>query len=217
MATCLESADQTETLYRWRMRLECTNRDEKTGAILREGGDDHKLSSLRHLHRLLLALATLDWLLALTGLQAYHDLPAAAELASRRDLDAGAKPNPLPPGDNVPASTPDRVGPNPAASAAFGADPLDAADPDQDGPCLPPPVLPHRSPKIKVPRWMRRFAAWGHLSYVRLGLEVLRAPELGAIVRHLIRWLSDYLDPWTPLWRPWQIRYRRRHWWADSS
>lgn len=25
------------------MRLECANRDEKTGVILREGGDDHDL------------------------------------------------------------------------------------------------------------------------------------------------------------------------------
>src|SRR5512135_2303078 len=54
--------------------VEAANRDEKTGVILREGGDDHKLTSLRHLHRLLLANLCLHWLAALAGLQAYHDL-----------------------------------------------------------------------------------------------------------------------------------------------
>lgn len=217
LATCLESADPTETLYRWRMRLECTNRDEKTGAILREGGDAHQLSSLRHVHRLLLALATLEWLFALIGLQAYHDLPAAAEPASPRQVDAEVESDPLPPKADVSTLASDPVLPMPAAPSAAGADQPEATDPSQDGPCLPPPVLPHRGTKTKVPRWMRRFAARGHLSYVRLGLEVLRAPDLGHIVRHLIRWLSDYLQPWVPLWRPWQVRYRRKRWWINSS
>jgi hypothetical protein len=74
------------------MRLECTNRDEKTGAILRQGGDKHALSSLHHLHRLLLALATgarpnsYDW--AMMTHVASGLLPADAEfyriLARRR-------------------------------------------------------------------------------------------------------------------------------------
>ncbi len=75
LVTNLESPELTETFYRWRMRLECANRDEKTGVILREGGDDHKLTSLMHMHRLLLSLALTEWLCALTGLQAWHDLP----------------------------------------------------------------------------------------------------------------------------------------------
>jgi hypothetical protein len=73
LATSLERADWAETLYRWRMRIECGNRDEKTGVLLREGGDAHTLTSLMHLHRLLLGLVTAHWLCALTGLQAYRD------------------------------------------------------------------------------------------------------------------------------------------------
>ncbi len=57
------------------MRIEAGNRDDKTGVILREGGDQHQLSSVLHLHRLLLANLCLHWLAALTGLQAQHDLP----------------------------------------------------------------------------------------------------------------------------------------------
>lgn len=217
VATSLESADQTETVYRWRMRTEVTHRDEKTGAILREGGDDHELSNTRHLHRLLLALATLEWLFALTGLQAYRDLPACAGLASPHQIDAGAESDPVPPGRDGAALASDPVLPNSAPSFASDTDSLETTDPNPDGPCLPPPVLAHRGVKVKVPPWMRRFATWGHLSYVRLGLEVLRAPDLGTILQHLIRWLSDYLQPWMPLWRPWQIRYRRKRWWINSS
>jgi len=77
LATMLESADLAETLYRWRMRLECANRDEKTGVLLREGGDAHALRSVLHLHRFLLALCAAEWLCALTGLQAWRDLPQA--------------------------------------------------------------------------------------------------------------------------------------------
>jgi hypothetical protein len=75
LATNLADDQTTETAYRWRMRIEAGNRDDKTGAILREGGDDHQLTSLLHLHRLLLANLCLHWLAALTGLQAFHDLP----------------------------------------------------------------------------------------------------------------------------------------------
>jgi hypothetical protein len=83
LATTLERADWTETLYRWRMRIECGNRDEKTGVLLREGGDAHALTNLLHLHRVLLALITAHWLCALTGLQAYHDFTS-------EPMDAGA-------------------------------------------------------------------------------------------------------------------------------
>jgi len=60
---------------------------------------------------------------------------------------------------------------------------------------------------------MRRFAGRGRLSYVRLGLEVLRAPDLHGVVRRLVRWLAQHLWPHTPLWLPWQRRYRRRQGW----
>lgn len=78
LATNLATAQQTETLYRWRMRIECGNRDTKTGVLLREGGDDHALQNVLHLHRLLLLLCAADWLCGLTGLQALHDLPDPA-------------------------------------------------------------------------------------------------------------------------------------------
>src|SRR5262249_49804682 len=57
LATTLASAEAAEQLYRWRMRLECSNRDWKTGVLLREGDDHHALTNPLHLHRLLLALA----------------------------------------------------------------------------------------------------------------------------------------------------------------
>ncbi len=42
--------------------MECANRDEKTGVLLRESGDNHALKSLMHVHRLMLALAMGEWL-----------------------------------------------------------------------------------------------------------------------------------------------------------
>ncbi len=52
LASDLADADSIETLYRWQMRLECANRDEKTEVIWREGGDQHALTNVVHLHRL---------------------------------------------------------------------------------------------------------------------------------------------------------------------
>jgi hypothetical protein len=184
LASSLERADWTELCYRWRMRIEGSNRDEKTGVLLRQGGDGHGLRSVLHLHRLLIALCTAQWLCALTGLQAQADLADPARVA-------------------------------PALARA------QPTDPDLDllaqGPALPPPVVPHRGRCPRLPAWMRRFAARGTLSYVRLGLEVLRAPDLGVIVRRLVHWLGLYLWTYRPDWRPWQCRYRLRHWWLDSS
>lgn len=187
LASNLTDAEQVETAYRWRMRLECTNRDEKTGVILREGGDQHALRNVVHLHRLLLALSAAEWLCALTGLQALKDLPAA-----------DAAPLPVPPPIRTPA---------------------DLSDPPRldQGPAEPPPVVPHRGDRPKPPPWLKRFVAWGPLSYVRLGREVLRAPDLQGIVARLARWLTVYLWSWVPLWHPAQLRYRLRAWWANTS
>ena len=182
LATTVERADWSETLYRWRMRIECGNRDEKTGVLLREGGDAHAFTNLLHLHRLLLALITAHWLCALTGLQAYHDLSGAA-----RDAGALAQAPPL-------------------------SDRLELLE---EGPASPPPALAHRWAG-PLPDWMRRFAVRGPLSYVRVGLEVLRSPGLRSIVRRLVHWLGLYLWTRTPYWRPHQLRYRLRHWWLDS-
>jgi hypothetical protein len=164
LATTLPDAVTTEMCYRWRMRIECATRDEKTGVLLREGDDHHAIRSLPHLHRLLLARCLAEWLCALVGLQTWRDFPAAA-------------------------------------AGSIGA----ATSP----PSQPPPVLPHRGRMPPLPGWMRRFTARGHLSYVWLGLEVLRAPDVHAIVRRLVTWLAHYLWPHTPLWLPWQRRYRR--------
>jgi hypothetical protein len=183
LATTLDRADWTEQLYRWRMRIECGNRDEKTGVLLREGGDAHALRSVLHLHRLLLAVCTAQWLCALAGLQAHRDLALAP-----------------------------------------GSDALErAAPPDPDleliaqGPAAPPPAVPHRGPGLRLPGWMRRFATRGPLSYVRLGREVLRAPDLRWLVRRAVHWLGLYLWTRTPHWRPHQLRYRLRHWWRDPA
>jgi hypothetical protein len=211
LATTLESADAGELLYRWRMRLECTNRDWKTGVLLREGDDHHALTNPLHLHRLLLALAAAEWLCALAGLQAWHDLPTAAALdaprPTRGSLTGVAAPTPAARPGAVPPSALDTVPPGTAPTPEL----LDL------GPSMPPAVLPHRGPVPRLPRWLRRFATRGYLSYIRLGLEVLRAPDLRWLVRRAVRWLGLYLWSATPLWRPWQDRYRRLHWWPDAA
>ena len=186
LASNLVIPEQIETAYRWRMRLECANRDEKTGVILREGGDQHALRNVVHLHRLLLALGAAEWLCALSGLQALHDLPAAPA------------PLPTPPPLPAPATLPDPTL-------------LD------HGPADPPPVVPHRGERPKSAPWLKRFVAWGPLSYVRLGREVLRAADLHPLIDRLTRWLAAYLWSWVPLWRPAQLRYRLRAWWANTS
>jgi hypothetical protein len=180
LASNLAAEQPIETSYRWRMRIEAGNRDEKAGVILREGGDDHQLTALLHLHRLLLANLCLHWLAALTGLQAHHDFALPQDVAPALEV--------VPP---------------------------DAPDPDllTHGPAQPPPVIAHRGPQPHLPDWMRRFAARGWLSYVRLGQEVLRDPDLTTLVRRAVRWLGVYLWTLTPLWLPWHRRHRRKHWW----
>lgn len=225
IATTLESAEQTETLYRWRMRLELANRDEKTGVILRECGDQHVLTSLMHVHRLLLALCAAEWLCALVGLQGWHDLPNS-QAADRPTPTTSPSPSvPItPPSEPVAPTAPTApaIPSTPAASrckAGHAHTPafLDDSAVPHNGPSMPPPIVPHRGETPRLPSWMRRFTARGWLSYVRLGLEVLRSDDLGHIVHRLVCWLADFLWIWTPPWRPWQISYRVRHWWIDSS
>lgn len=182
IATNLPDAQTTETVYRWRTRIESSNRDEKTGVLLREGGDTHQLKQVLPLHRLLLAVFCLQWVVALIGLQ------------GRRDL---AQPAAPPPPEPLEQARPD------ADPAAFW----------EQGPAAPPPVVPHRGPRSPLPVWMRRFAARGPLSYVRLGLEILRTPDLADLVRRAVRWLALFTWRWRPNWRPWQERYRLAHWW----
>jgi hypothetical protein len=81
------------------------------------------------------------------------------------------------------------------------------------GPALPPPVIPHRSPQLRLPHWMRRFAVRGYLSYVRLGMEILRDPHLTPLVRRMVRWLGLYFWILRPFWRARHRRYRFQHWW----
>lgn len=219
LASSLQSPDDVEIMYRWRMRLECTNRDEKTGVLLRESGDHHALRNLLHVHRLMLALALAEWLCALTGLQAWQDLPGSrSEASSARLMETPASSTPpvdsLDPSLQSPttreSASPSRVS---TEIRKTGASNVSA----EDGPSSPPPVLPHRGPVPKLPQWMKPFAARGYLSYVRLGLEVLRATDFGHVVRRLVRWLGDYLSVWTPSWRPYQVRYRLKHWWPDPG
>ena len=187
LATSLDRAELVACLYRWRMRIEAGYRDDKSGVICRQGGDTHRLSSLVHLHRLLMACLCLHWLLALVGLQAHTTLPQ---------------------GDQAP-----------------GQSALETAPPDSEptaalirqGPAMPPAPLPHRGPTPPLPQWMKRFAVRGHLSYVRLGLEVLRAPDLVTLLRRLVHWLGIYLWPFAPAWSKRQLRYRRQHWWPTPA
>ena len=201
LATTLERADWAELLYRWRMRIECGNRDEKTGVLLREGGDAHALRSLRHLHRLLLALCLAHWLCALTGLQAWHDLPPAPMVPPDPAV-ADARPAAAPapePALALETLAPNRF-PDPAVLAA--------------GPAYPPAVVPHRGPPRPLPGWQRPFAVRGELSYVRLGMEILRTAAFHAILRRLVHWLGIYLWSSTPAWRRGQVRYRLKRWWG---
>jgi len=148
LATSLEDPQQTERLYRWRMRLECTNRDEKTGVLLREGGDQHAIRSLLHMHRLLLALAAAQWLLALLGLQSWRELPIVeqhglspeAALQQRKQAWAGSVlPLPwLPHRLQPPASPPTIVQPLPHPWCPIAV--LVVNSPSGCGP-LPPVVL----------------------------------------------------------------------------
>jgi hypothetical protein len=132
-------------------------------------------------------VAAAEWLCALAGLQAHQAFAPAAPLA------AAARPL-------------SEAAPAPARPA-----------PADDGPAMPPPVLPHRGPTPPLPAGLRRFAVRGWLSYVRLGLEVLRAPDLRPLLRQMLRWLGAYLWTSTPLWRPRPERYRRLHWWPDAA
>ena len=146
---------------------------------MRAGGDQHALTNVLHMHRLLLALCAAQWLCALVGLQA------------RADLAAPAQPGPI------------SAGPEPV--------------PPAPEPAAPPPIIPHRGPRPPLPAGLKRFTAWGPLSYVRLGREVLGSADLHRVVHHLIRWLASYLRSWTPLWLPGQLRDRLAAWWIDTS
>ncbi|MDQ6721275.1 MAG: transposase [Candidatus Dormibacteraeota bacterium] len=234
LATTLEGAAEAAVLYRWRMRCECTHRDAKHGVLLRCGGDAHRLTSVLHLHRLLLVLCLAEQLCALVGLQAWRELPEQVAPqpddpsplpAARAPLSATvATAPPTPAGDGValahrpvavpmiPPATPRSIqrpcGPQPACE-----------EPDRPlllGPSMPPPIVAHRGPTPKPPPWLRRFVARGSLSYVRLGWEVLPQPDLLPIIQHLVNWLGDWLRSANPRWRPWQLRYRSRHWWPEA-
>jgi hypothetical protein len=224
LATMLDSPQLTELLYRWRMRLECANRDEKTGVLLREGGDAHALRSVLHLHRLLLALCCAEWLCALVGLQAWRDLPALLPLPTKKAetqaLPAQGAASPALPSPPFYPLLPAPAPPNPTApelSKPMLPSWAKAPSLSLPGPSMPPPVVPHRGESPRLPRWMRPFAARGMLSYVRLGLEVLRCEQLLPLLHRLVDWLGGYLWTWTPCWPPWQLRYRLKHWWCDSS
>ncbi|MGQ9556043.1 MAG: transposase [Anaerolineae bacterium] len=140
LASDLTDAEMIDTLYHWRMRAEQGYRDEKSGVILREGGDRHQLKAVLHLHRLLLANFLLHWLAALTGLQAHHDLPQAQ--SPQDDQITAPAPTPL---EQAPPYTPQ------------------AAHLLNQGPAQPPPVIPHRGHTPTLARWLRRFAVRGHL------------------------------------------------------
>lgn len=207
IATSLKCPQTVETLYRWRMRIECANRDEKSGVLLRESGDKHKMTSLLHLHRLLLALAVAEWLCALVGLQAHTDLPETEPETSAAILsDTSASKDPIS-SQAQRSEAPRPFIPEWANDYSLG----------RSGPAAPPPVVPHRGARSKPAPWTKPFTAWGPLSYVRLGLEILRSPSFLHVIHNTARWLGYYLWFWTPLWRYGQRRYRFLHWWPTPA
>ena len=84
-ATPPDRADWTERLSGWRMRLESRHRDEKTGVLLRQGGDQHALRTVLPLPRLWLALIAAQWLCARVGLPAGRDLAAPPQASALED------------------------------------------------------------------------------------------------------------------------------------
>lgn len=187
LASSLADPQLIGCLYHWRMRIEAGYRDGKSGVICRQGGDAHRLESVLHLHRLLTACFCLHWLTALVGLQAYTDLPAG------RNCQSGSPLETAPPDSQL------------SSEIARGA------------PALPPHPSPHRGPSQPLPAWMKRFAVRGPLSFVRLGLEVLRLPDLLAIVCRLVHWIGIWLWPYAPPWTSRQLAYRRSHWWPAPA
>ena len=116
-----------------------------------------------------------------------------AALASYRSVTSPAQSSPTTPSSPRPCFP---LGPTPLRALAA-----------RTRPCHHP-SFPTGESSPKLPRWMRPFAARGMLSYVRLGLEVLRCEQLLPLLHRLVDWLGGYLWTRTPCWRPWQLRYR---------
>ncbi len=170
LGTSLGRADWTAQCYRWRMRCECTHRDEQTGILLRSGGDDHAMTNVLHMHRLALALCLAEWFCALVGLQAWRELPALLD-ASPTLLTSEQEANTDPP-------------------TALDQPPLELAppliEPDASylaqGPAEPPPPLPSvvtapSRPSLQTTR--RRRAKRGRQTLRGARLAELSAPRPG--------------------------------------
>lgn len=188
LATTLDRAAWTELLYRWRMRLEASNRDEKTGVLLRQGGDQHALRNPLHLHRLLLALVVAQWLCALVGLQAWRDLADPPDDAAL---------------DTAPPTTPQD---SPLLDQGPAAPP--PAQPHRGAPGRPPPWMRRFA--------VRGALSYVRLGAEVLRATP-HATDLLRIVHRCVRWLGIYLWLYRPPWYPWQRRYRLRHWWPAAA
>ena len=184
LVTDLEEAQEVEQLYRWRMREEREYKDCKDLLLLGAKGTRLAVQKVASAARLLDGLMFLHWFVALVGLQARRDLepePADGRAKARSEGEEGT--------DSAPPPTPDSAS-------------VDAAGP------APAPEPPRPDQVTAIPHWLRRFQAWGPISYVKLGLEYLRLPDIGASLNRLIAWIKDKLFPSAPLWTRRQARYR---------
>jgi hypothetical protein len=184
LATNWDNAEEVEQMYRWRMREEREYKDCKDQLLLGAKGTRMTVRNTLSAAGLLDALMVLHWFVALAGLQAMRDLPAA-EVA--RNTGEG----PL-------------AGQAPAVPVGEAND---AQGVEMEGPAIAPePDWLNR--ESDVPHWLRRFQAWGPISYVKLGLEYLRLPNIAAGLVRLVAWIRDKLSPYQPLLTRRQARYR---------
>jgi len=184
LVTDIEDAQEVEQLYRWRMREEREYKDCKDQLLLGAKGTRITVQKTASAAGLLDALMVLHWFVALMGLQAIRDLPQMQSGTCAEVVTAEAA-------DEVIGKQQDDV---PFDSEAAG--PAIAPEPKRPGDTAP------------IPHWLRRFQAWGPISYVKLGLEFLRLPNIGASLAKLVAWITDKLSGRQPIWTRRQARYR---------
>jgi len=151
LATNLDDPETVETAYRWRMRHRgWQQKMTNPGSSYGQGGNQHRLSSVLHLHRMLLVLLCAHWLTALTGLQ--------ASMTSPQPRPQNNPPHPPPYHSNTPLPTPLPL-PNCSTRTCLASTRHPTSRPD---PQLTTLDAPFCHPRL--------------LSYVRLGLKPYAQP-----------------------------------------
>ncbi len=184
LVTDIEDAKEVEQLYRWRMREEREYKDFKDQLLLGAKGTRITVQKTASAAGLFDALMVLHWFVALIGLQAIRDLPQM---------------QPGPCVEKVCEGTPEEDIAKKRDSVPF--------DVEASGPAIAPEPKELGGTK-PIPHWLRRFQVWGSISYVKLGLEFLRLPNIGASLAKLMAWITDKLSGSQPFWTRRQARYR---------